>query len=134
MQPSQSITVSQFLERFAQELDIPDSFHEDAVVQYEDVGDWLTAEDSSLAQYTPAVYAQGSFRLGTVVRPISNEDHYDIDLVCRLNLRKEAVTQDGRAQMPKRLCACSRQSLSRAAFGSTLILVGVLHLSSDMPS
>jgi hypothetical protein len=27
------------------------------------------------------------------VRPISNEDHYDIDLVCRLAIGKEATTQ-----------------------------------------
>ena len=95
MQPFPSVKISQLLERIAEELDISDSLYEDAVIQYEDVAAWLSAEDSSLAVYSPSLYPQGSFRLGTVVRPLTHEDHYDIDLVCRLVIAKENVTQDG---------------------------------------
>jgi hypothetical protein len=93
MQPTTSTTLSRVFERIAEELDIPDSLHEDAVVQYEDVASWLSAEDSPLAVYSPSVYPQGSFRLGTVVRPITEDDHYDIDLVCQLVIAKENTSQ-----------------------------------------
>jgi hypothetical protein len=35
----------------------------------------------------------GSFRLGTVIRPVHNRDEYDLDLVCRRDLAKESITQ-----------------------------------------
>jgi hypothetical protein len=81
------------LVKAASALDIPDHIYEDATLKYEDVGDWLGAEGSNLLHYSPEIYVQGSFRLGTVVRPITEEDHYDIDLVCHLNMRKEDTTQ-----------------------------------------
>jgi hypothetical protein len=81
------------LAKAAAALDIPDHIYEDATLKYEDVGEWLSAEDSALREFSPEIYVQGSFRLGTVIRPITNEDEYDIDLVCHLNIRKESVTQ-----------------------------------------
>ena len=74
-------------------LDIPDHVYEDATLKYEDVGSWLGAEDSKLMGYSPDIFVQGSFRLGTVVRPITETDEYDIDLVCRLDMTKEQTTQ-----------------------------------------
>lgn len=80
-------------------LDIPDHIYEDATLKYEDVGNWLGSEDSELLNHTPDIYVQGSFRLGTVVRPISEKDEYDIDLVCHLNIDKENVTQKDLKEM-----------------------------------
>src|SRR5439155_4403350 len=77
----------------AESLDIPDHLYENAVVEYEDVGNWLADETSALASYVPEIYPQGSFRLGTVVRPIVHEDEYDIDLVCQLRIAKQSTTQ-----------------------------------------
>ena len=74
-------------------LDIPDHVYEDATLKYEDVGNWLGAQDSDILQYAPDIYVQGSFRLGTVVRPLTDADDYDIDLVCRLEIKKEQTTQ-----------------------------------------
>lgn len=74
-------------------LDIPDHVYEDATLKYEDIGNWLGAQDSDLLQYAPDIYVQGSFRLGTVVRPLTDADEYDIDLVCRLEIKKEQTTQ-----------------------------------------
>lgn len=58
-----------------------------AVERYTAVGNWLDAIDSPLKRYRPRVYPQGSFRLGTVVRPVAQgrEADYDIDLVCCLD-------------------------------------------------
>jgi len=81
------------LQKLAEELDIPDYLYEDATLKYEDVGEQLAANDSELKEYSPKVYPQGSFRIGTVVRPIITEDEYDIDLVCHLQIEKERITQ-----------------------------------------
>ena len=85
--------VSELFSKAAAALDIPDYVYEDATLKYEDVGSWLAGEDSELKFCSPEIYPQGSFRLGTVVRPISEEDEYDIDLVCHLELDKERTTQ-----------------------------------------
>src|SRR4030042_5018253 len=82
--------VSRFLEELAQELDISPSKHKQAVDRYQTVGSWLGASNSPLHVYRPEVYPQGSFRLGTVVRPVRDglEADYDIDLVCQLHRTK----------------------------------------------
>ncbi|GAA4444181.1 nucleotidyltransferase [Novipirellula rosea] len=81
------------LRAIADDLDIPDHLYEDAVLKYTDVGEWLAQEDSELAQYEPDIFPQGSFRLGTMVKPINDSDEYDIDLVCHLKIKKENTTQ-----------------------------------------
>jgi Second Messenger Oligonucleotide or Dinucleotide Synthetase domain len=58
----------------------------------------LSAHPALAGQQCPEIYPQGSFRLGTVVRPIANYE-YDIDLVCLLKLRKEATTQKNLKQI-----------------------------------
>ena len=73
-------------------FDIPDHVYLRAVDRYEDVGGWLDSYWSD-SPTDGLVYAQGSFRLGTVVQPINPKDQYDIDLVCRRDLPKEAITQ-----------------------------------------
>jgi len=82
------------LESIAQELDISPSKYKVAVDRYRAVGEWLDAEGSALAPYRPQIYPQGSFRLGTVVRPVINgkEADYDIDLVCHLSMKKTTVS------------------------------------------
>jgi len=87
------LEMDNLLVKAALALDIPDHVYEDATLKYEDIGNWLGAEESELLRYMPEVYVQGSFRLGTVVRPINREDEYDIDLVCHLNLNKEHIAQ-----------------------------------------
>ncbi|MBU6172344.1 MAG: nucleotidyltransferase [Planctomycetes bacterium] len=85
--------LSDFLRAVADDLDIPGHLYEDAVVKYTDVGEWLAQEDSELAQFEPHIFPQGSFRLGTMVRPINDSEEYDIDLVCHLKIKKENTTQ-----------------------------------------
>ena len=45
-----------------------------------------------MKRYKQEIYFQGSFRLGTVVRPIAEDDEYDIDLVRQLAIEKEQTT------------------------------------------
>ncbi len=78
---------------FAVSLDIPPSRYKKAVAHYEAVARWLEIhypESTAL----PLIYVQGSFRLGTVVRPFrgGTEVDFDIDLVCQLALLKTSTT------------------------------------------
>jgi len=85
--------LSDLLRAVADDLDIPQHLYEDAVLKYTEVGEWLAEEESELAQYEPDIFPQGSFRLGTMVRPINDSEEYDIDLVCHLKIEKESTTQ-----------------------------------------
>lgn len=75
---------NRILEQVLLTLDIPDSAYEKVEKRYKDLGDWLSRGESRCANFKPRVYPQGSFRLGTVVRPLNEHDEYDLDLGCRL--------------------------------------------------
>lgn len=62
-------------------LDIPRSYYEKAVARHKAVGEWLCRPESRLAAYRPKVRPQGSFRFGTVTRPIVPDAEYDLDHV-----------------------------------------------------
>lgn len=95
----QKLQYSEVLEQLAEVIDITPSQHEAAVERYQAVGRWLSKEDSPLAAYNPQIYPQGSFRLGTVIKPLTGEDQYDIDLVCQLESTVEDHTQEQIKQM-----------------------------------
>lgn len=84
---------SKLLEYLAESVGISDAAYQRAEGRYKSVGDWLSRKDSSAARYNPNIYPQGSFRLGTVVRPLSESEEYDLDLVCQVDLDKHEVTQ-----------------------------------------
>lgn len=85
---------SRFLEQVASEIDIPPGKYQDAVGRYQAVGRWLEDGEYSECSGDLCIYPQGSFRLGTVVRPIRDgiEACYDIDLVCEMPLLKDRTT------------------------------------------
>ena len=84
-------TYATFLEKVAEDIDIPPGKYQQAVDRYEAVGRWLEGGDYPGSDGAPDIYPQGSFRLGTVVRPIRGgvEADYDIDLVCELAIAKD---------------------------------------------
>ena len=85
---------AKFFQYLAEALDISEAQYEAAVKHYEAVGDWLNKDDSPIAKYEPQIYPQGSFRLGTMIKPVKDAEQYDIDLVCELKaLKKEDVSQ-----------------------------------------
>jgi hypothetical protein len=81
------------LEELAAALDIPPGKYRAAVERFTAVGNWLDAVNSPLKRYRPRVFPQGSFRLGTVVRPVARgrEADYDIDLVCCLDAAQSGL-------------------------------------------
>ncbi len=73
--------IDMILRQIAKELDITDEKYENAVASYNAVGTYL----SNNINVQVDIFPQGSFRLGTVIKPLSDEDDYDIDLVCKVN-------------------------------------------------
>lgn len=87
-------TAQSFLEALADELDISDTRYEQAEKSYESLGRWLNRPQSSVSRFSPAVYVQGSFGLGTVIKPLNESEEYDVDAVCELTaLNKSSLTQ-----------------------------------------
>lgn len=77
-------------------LDIPPSKYQQGVDRYSAVGRHLEGGEYSDSMDVPAIYPQGSFRLGTVTRPYreGNDADYDIDLVCDIRSPKSLLTPD----------------------------------------
>jgi len=81
--------ISDILETLCEQLDISESQYENAKEKYNAVGKWLGESNSILQSYNPQIYPQGSFKLGTVVKPLER-DEFDVDLVCELFISKNA--------------------------------------------
>lgn len=77
-------------------LELPDSAYDIARKRYEDLGDWFDREESVVADNNPHIFPQGSFRLGTAIRPLDETEEYDLDLACKLRdgIRKDSHTQE----------------------------------------
>ena len=62
------------IEEIAKVIDIPDTSYETAYKRYRDLGVWLSDPRAQCSRYSPHIYPQGSFRLGTVIRPIGEDE------------------------------------------------------------
>lgn len=91
-------TLLQLLNAATDSLEVPPSKYADAQERYRAVGDWLNADNSALAKHRPIIYPQGSFALGTAVRPI-DDSKYDVDAVCLLQLDPDDISQQQLAAM-----------------------------------
>lgn len=85
--------MDEILEQIGAWLDIPDSYFVKARARYQSIGNWLERSGSAVAQLNPTIFPQGSFSLGTVTKPTTDKDEYDIDLVCKLDGNKRTMTQ-----------------------------------------
>jgi Second Messenger Oligonucleotide or Dinucleotide Synthetase domain len=84
---------SEILEELGNTLDISETQYNAVVKSYEAVGTWLSNKDSSLAPYKPEILPQGSFMIGTMIKPVNDNDDLDIDLVCQLTGKNPNWTQ-----------------------------------------
>ena len=85
-------TEHRILEAIAKTIDIPDSAYDAAGRRYRDLGVWFAHPGSFCAGFDPHIYAQGSFRLGTVNRPLGDDEAYDLDLACKLRQGVSKIT------------------------------------------
>ncbi len=88
-------TGDRILEEIAAGIEIPESAYETAEARYRDLGQWFGRSESVCSEFHPHISVQGSFRLGTVNRPLNGEEPYDLDLLCNLEhgVNKNAVSQ-----------------------------------------
>lgn len=72
------------LRAIVREISILQTYDEKARGRYRSIGEWLDRPDSKVHHLKPKISAQGSFALGTVIRPVGDGDAYDVDVVCEL--------------------------------------------------
>jgi hypothetical protein len=65
-------------------IELPPSAYEKAKKRYDDLGEWFGRDESIVKNNDPHVFPQGSFRLGTAIRPLDEKEEYDLDLACKL--------------------------------------------------
>jgi hypothetical protein len=85
--------VTKLLDSIIDSLDIPESYYRRAADRHRSLGEWLCRPESKVAVFQPHVTPQGSFRYGTVNRPLNAEGEYDLDNVVTLTMPKTAMTQ-----------------------------------------
>lgn len=83
---------SSLLTSYASLLDITRKEQEDAIREYDALGNWLVENLKGRAEAN--VYPQGSFRLGTVVKPADGGGDFDIDLVFWRDLSRKSISQE----------------------------------------
>jgi len=83
------------LENMTSLLELPESAYQKAKARYEDIGEWFGRDESLCKNNDPHIFPQGSFRLGTVIRPLDENEAYDLDLACKL---REGITKGTHTQ------------------------------------
>lgn len=87
-------------ERFVKTIDISNDMFDVAEREYKQLGRWI---DQNTPYYDISVYAQGSFALGTVIKPIDDTDDYDLDLVCEFARQYGLSAEDLKCSVVKPL-------------------------------
>ena len=77
-------------------VELPDRAYEAAKRRYDDLGAWFERNDCSLRDNDPHIFVQGSFALGTAIRPVKEGQEYDLDLSCKLRKGVDRSTNSQR--------------------------------------
>lgn len=86
------ITISKEIKSLIEELDVSDSKYEAATNRYNSIANYI--KNSGLNKNNPDIYLQGSFKLGTAIKPLTDDGAYDIDIVCNFTrLRRNNQSQ-----------------------------------------
>lgn len=76
--------INKMYEEIADELNIPDAVLENAERSYKALGEYI---QNHLDGVEVVFFPQGSMNLGTIIKPISDDDDYDLDAVCKLKYK-----------------------------------------------
>lgn len=77
-------------------VELPDSAYEAATRRYDDLGQWFSRDTCSVRDSDPHIFVQGSFALGTAIRPVKPGEEYDLDLTCKLRRGVSRATHSQR--------------------------------------
>ena len=84
--------INNWLEGELKKLDISPTNYQKAVDRYTSVGNVLESKLRDEYNIDSHVYAQGSFMIGTVVKPYGKDKEYDVDIVCECDLTKNDIS------------------------------------------
>ncbi|WP_291286651.1 nucleotidyltransferase [Flavobacterium sp.] len=87
------VTKSNILDEIGIALDLTEAQYKLVEDRYKAVGDHLCKDTSLLKKFQPSVMPQGSFLLGTMIKPIMSDDELDVDIVCRLTGKQDYWAQ-----------------------------------------
>jgi hypothetical protein len=110
----ENITETSFLNEIAEKLELPGSAYEKAEERYKDIGGWLNRENSLCKDFSPHIFSQGSFRLGTANKPLNSKEEYDLDLTCKL---QEGISKDNYSQAKLKILIGNELKLYKDARG-----------------
>lgn len=84
-----------------EQLDLPESIDKKVRDRYISLSNWFGREDSSLKDINIDIFSQGSFALGTNIKPLKEDEEYDLDMGCKLNIEgyKGSHTQEELKQL-----------------------------------
>lgn len=83
------------LEVLLKDIDLPDGAYERAERRYQDLASWISRDGSTLAPFDAHIFVQGSFALGTAIKPVNPDEEYDLDFSCKL---RTGVSRDSHSQ------------------------------------
>ena len=88
------ITTEEALRKAAEQLDISPSMYKKAKDHFESLKSYLFTGDYTCVDGDAEIYLQGSFKLGTEIRPYKGgkDADYDIDIVCCIGNARFGVT------------------------------------------
>lgn len=75
-------SLNEFYEKIVNYLNISEEMFNLAEKEYSNLGDWLNKNSQD---YQISIYPQGSIALGTIIKPITDEEQYDLDVVCEFS-------------------------------------------------
>ena len=92
--------INDLYERIVKDIDISNELFDDAETEYIALGQWI---DKETPTYKIGVYPQGSFALGTVIKPFTGTDDYDLDLVCEFAEQYDLTAEELKCSVVKPL-------------------------------
>lgn len=79
------------VEELLKNIEVSESDYEKAVSRYESVSKYIV---DNYIEYSPEIYLQGSFKLGTSIKPLTEDGAYDIDIICLFGkYNKQMISQ-----------------------------------------
>lgn len=125
-----------YIDLLSSELDVPTGMNHQLTAAYDELTGFVCKDAT---QTGAEIYSQGSRRIGTMVRPVKEDDDYDVDLVFRRDVRPASTTKEQLkqwvGQQLRAFVAAKRRStpkqapkLSESARCWTLTYPGGFHL------
>lgn len=83
-----------YLEDLVDSFNVPQDMYLKALDRFGYITKHLTRPESSLGKYDISLYPQGSFNLGTAIKPFEDDGHYDVDIICEIDVNKDDISQE----------------------------------------